>query len=280
MTLTRERWRLTLRLWNYTSSVIVIGLTLCSVVPAQDTRKAPLKRKDLELFLLIGQSNMAGRGAVETWDQQPLPNVFVLDKEMRWIPATDPLHYDSPKIVGAGLGRSFAKTLLIIRPSAVIGLIPAAVGGASLDQWQPEGALFRDAVTRAREALKSGTLRAILWHQGESDAQKQELSSTYSGRFVEFIRSLRQELGSGDVPVLVGQLGEFTNFPFASSINEQLALLPLKVPNCAFVSSAGLRDKGDQVHFNTSSLREFGRRYAIALFGLEPAWMALDLTGR
>jgi len=45
----------------------------------------------------------------------------------------------------------------------------------------------------------------------------------------------------------------------AAVVNEQLALIPLRVPHTAFVSSAGLTDKGDQVHFNTSSLHEFGR---------------------
>ena len=34
--------------------------------------------------------------------------------------------------------------------------------------------------------------------------------------------------------------------------------------NCAFVSSEGLKPKSDIVHFNTKSLRAFGKRYADA----------------
>jgi len=40
------------------------------------------------------------------------------------------------------------------------------------------------------------------------------------------------------------------------------------------VSSAGLRDKGDSVHFDTPSLHEFGRRYAYAFLALDPTWVS------
>ena len=40
--------------------------------------------------------------------------------------------------------------------------------------------------------------------------------------------------------------------------------LPEKVANAAFVNSDGLKHKGDKVHFDAESLREFGRRYAAA----------------
>ena len=78
----------------------------------------------------------------------------------------------------------------------------------------------------------------------------------------------------------MGQLGEFAKFPFASQVNEQLALLPLKMPHCAFVSSAGLTDKGDRVHFDTRSLREFGRRYAFAFLAMDSSWMPFESSGR
>src|SRR5687767_14018933 len=48
------------------------------------------------LYLLIGQSNMAGRGAVEEADKKPLPRVFMFTKEKAWAPAVDPQHFDKP----------------------------------------------------------------------------------------------------------------------------------------------------------------------------------------
>src|SRR5205823_9265870 len=108
----------------------------------------------------------------------------------------DPVHFDKPDIAGVGIGRSFAKALLQAAPSVSIGLIPAAFGGTSLDEWKPEGKLYADAVRRAREAMKSGRLRGILWHQGESDTDKEEGARSYRERFAVMIQQLRADLGA------------------------------------------------------------------------------------
>ena len=246
------------------------GLAAAAAAAVVLAQNAP--RKDMQLFLLIGQSNMAGRGVIEPEDKQPIPGVFALNKEMAWTPAIDPLHFDKPDIAGVGIGRSFAKTLLAADPGAAIGLIPAAFGGTSLDEWKPDGKLYTDAVRRAREAMKSGSLRGILWHQGENDSAKEETARSYRERFAAMIARLRSDLGAGDVPVVVGELGEFHAGGFDTIVDEQLALAPLKVPRCAFVSSSGLTDKGDKTHFDTRSLREFGRRYALAFMSLDATW--------
>jgi glutaredoxin len=229
--------------------------------------------KDLDLFLLIGQSNMAGRGVVGEAETRPSQGVWMLTEKMQWAPAVDPLHFDKPTIAGVGLGRSFAETLLRLAPGRSIGLIPAAFGGSALNEWTPEGKHYPNAVARAKEAMKSGKLRGILWHQGEADS-KPELAATYRERFAKFIAQLRNDLGEGDTPVVVGQLGEFfhPDSEGVKKVNEQLATIPLLVPKSAFVSSAGLVHKGDSVHFDTPSLKEFGRRYALAYLSLDPGW--------
>ncbi len=243
-----------------------------SVSSTQEGPREFVEPRDLQLFLLIGQSNMAGRGKIEPGDREVIPHILMLNKEMTWVPAVDPLHFDKPEIAGVGIGRSFAKSLIIGKPSVRIGLIPAAFGGTSLEQWKPGGDLYRNAVRRALKAMNSGPLRGILWHQGEEDAQTNELATSYPKRFAEFIRQLRQDLGVPNIPVIIGQLGEFNRSPFAELVNEQLALMPMRVPHCAFVSSAGLTDKGDRVHFDTPSVREFGRRYGCAFLSLDPSW--------
>jgi hypothetical protein len=228
-----------------------------------------------QLFLLIGQSNMAGRGVVEEQDKRPIPRVFSLNKETEWTPAIDPLHFDKPEIAAVGLGRSFAKVLAAADPSVSIGLIPAAFGGTSLDEWVPGGKLYEEAVRRTRIAMRSGKLRGILWHQGEADSAKKENVLSYRQRWSAMIAQLRADLGEPNVPVVVGELGEFlseTRYPFASLVDEQLALLPLAVKHTAFVSSAGLSANPDGVHFDARSQREFGRRYALAFLSLDPAW--------
>jgi hypothetical protein len=233
---------------------------------------ASLLAQEKQLFLLIGQSNMAGRGVVEPQDQEVILQILMLTKDLAWAPAVDPLHFDKPAIAGVGLGRTFAKTLLHANRTASIGLIPAAFGGTNLDEWKPGDKLYADAVRRAKEAMKSGKLRGILWHQGEADAGTEEHVATYRTRFASLIQHLREDLNAPDVPVVVGELGEFQKGKFTRQLNEQLALIPFVVPHSAFASSAGLTDKGDATHFNSPSAREFGRRYALAFLSLDPTW--------
>lgn len=220
---------------------------------------------DLELFLLIGQSNMAGRGAVEPQDRVPHPRVFMMNKRYAWVPAVDPLHSDKPALIGVGLASTFARVIAEESPEVAVGLIPAAFGGTSLDEWKPGGPLYNNALDRAKEAMAQGRLAGILWHQGESDAAP-ELAATYPERFAAMIAQLRKDLGAEEVPVVVGEIGRFV--VGGEAINAALARVPDRVPRCALVSTEGLTDQGDQLHFDTASFRELGRRYAKAWKGL------------
>ena len=71
----------------------------------------PPKEK-FHLFLLVGQSNMAGRGVVSPADNAPHPRVLMLTKAGTWVPAVDPLHFDKPTAVGVGLGVDYAIYML------------------------------------------------------------------------------------------------------------------------------------------------------------------------
>jgi hypothetical protein len=241
-------------------SLLALGL-LGSVAPAAE----PAVPKNMMLFLLIGQSNMAGRGPVEAQDQVPHPRVFMLNKKYAWVPAVDPVHFDKPALAGVGLGSTFGRVIAEEHPDAVVGLIPAAFGGTSLAEWRTDGPLYMNAIDRAREAMAQGRLAGILWHQGENDATD-HTAGTYVARFAKMIAQLRKDLGAEDVPVIVGELGRF--FANNGEINAVLAEVPQQVPHSAVVSSEGLTDRGDQIHFDSRSYREFGRRYAAAWAGL------------
>ena len=125
-------------------------------------------RESFQLFLLAGQSNMAGRGKVEAADLTPTPGVLMFDRAQTWVPAVDPMHFDKP-IAGVGLGRTFAASVLAATPGVTVGLIPTAVGGTRIDLWQPgmydeatRTQPWDDAIARASVALRAGTLKAIL----------------------------------------------------------------------------------------------------------------------
>jgi hypothetical protein len=233
-----------------------------------------LAAQPVDVFLLAGQSNMAGRGVVSEADRRPIAGVYAFTKEGKWAPAVDPIHYDRPDRTGVGLARGFARTLLELKAGEQIGVVPAAFGGSALAEWQPGTTHFANAVARVKAALAAAPgarLRGILWHQGEADAGDEERALTYRVRWLKMMTALRQELGAEDVPVVVGELGRFVEkdkYPYWDRVNEELALLPLRAPHVGWVSSEGLRDKGDLLHFDSDSLAEFGRRYALE-------WMSL-----
>lgn len=243
---------------------------------AQTPALPPKER--FHLFLLVGQSNMAGRGAVAAHDKVPHARVLTLNKGGEWVPAIDPIHFDKPAAVGVGLGRTFGIEVAEATPGVTIGLIPCAVGGSPIDAWQPgvfypptKSHPWDDAMKRARLALQSGTLKGILWHQGESDSNA-ALAPKYERRLHDLIARFRTELQAPEVPFVVGQLGKFVDTPwshFKTQIDAVHRDLPRKVPHTGYVSSEGLDHKGDNVHFDAGSYRELGRRYAKAYLQIE-----------
>ena len=237
--------------------------------------KLPEKGK-FWLFLLAGQSNMAGRGVVEPQDQLANPRVLTLTKDGKWVPAVDPIHFDKPGS-GVGPGRSFGLAMAEkLGPDVTIGLIPCAHGGSPISCWVPgatwyqtKGKPYDDAISRASLAMKDGVLKGILWHQGESDAGKTAV--IYQEKLTALIARLRKDLQAPDVPVLLGQLGPFrkeANDEGSRTLDNALRSVAKDDRNAAFVSAEGLTSNPDFVHFNAPSQREFGRRYAAAYWKL------------
>ena len=219
---------------------------------------------------------MAGRGLLDPATRVSCDRVLKYNFEEGWAPGTEPLHASKSGKGGAGLAASFARAMADAEPGVTIGLIPCAVGGTPLARWMKGGDLYAQAVTRTRTALADGTLRGILWHQGERDAFEEETARSYGDRLAGMVADLREDLGAGEVPLVVGQLGEFLPNPthqgkyaFSKLVNEQLTALPGRVPSAAVAESAGLTATGDNLHFDTPSLRTFGLRYAAAMQRLQ-----------
>ncbi|WP_164101479.1 sialate O-acetylesterase [Candidatus Laterigemmans baculatus] len=253
---------------------LLLALVLIAGARAQESNGVDLPAKEnLHLFLLIGQSNMAGRGKVSDQDRQPHRRVLMLNQDGQWVPAVDPLHFDKPTIVGVGPGRTFGIEVAEAMPNITVGLIPCAVGGSAIAGWEPGGFdaptkthPYDDMLVRAKKALEAGTLKGILWHQGESDASD-EKSAVYEEKLHALVKRLREEFNAPHVPFIAGQLGQFPERPWNEAkkrVDQVHRELPHKLPNTAFVSAEGLTHKGDQVHFDAASAKELGRRYAEA----------------
>ena len=168
-------------------------------------------QEEVYSFLLIGQSNMAGRG--EFGEVEPIKNKQCLMLRMgRWQTMSEPINPDRRILEGKthsgiSLGASFANDLAETTGQK-IGLIPCADGGTRLSQWMPGEILYDHAVMMTKLAMRSGELAGILWHQGEAESGTMEKASTYAQRFGVIIEQLQKDLGV-QVPLVLGELGEY-----------------------------------------------------------------------
>jgi hypothetical protein len=258
-------------------SILVMALFSCG----ED--RIPADKENFHLYLLMGQSNMAGRGKVEATDTLTHPRVYMLNREMNWVLARDPIHFDKP-IAGAGLGLTFGKEMADRNSNVRIGLIPCAKGGSSINQWFKDSLHletntypYNEMIVKAKKAMSDGVLKGILWHQGESDTQTKSSVDSYPVKFKAMLDSLKADLNLSSVPVVIGEMGYFYYIrePLAEALNTVLNQIAL-TNNCIdIVRAEGLDHKGDTIHFNSESLREMGRRYAAKMTGLQAACPAV-----
>lgn len=246
-------------------------LFLISILLQTAIAQPTISKKQIHLYLLAGQSNMAGRGKVEAEDTTRHPRVWVLTKNNTWQLAAEPLHFDKPTVVGVGVGFAFAKKMADLDTNIVIALIPCAVGGSPIDVWQPtkyfeptKSYPYDDALKRTRLAMQTGTLKGILWQQGESDSDSIR-AKVHGEKLVQLVKQFRKDFKMKRLPFVAGTIAEFyiDKHPYAKTVNEAIEKLPKKVKKTAIVLASGLKHKGDDTHFDSPSARELGRRYAL-----------------
>ena len=224
-------------------------------------------------FLMIGQSNMAGRGYIKDV-------LLIFDEHIKmqrnglWQIMSEPINFDRPSS-GVGLASSFAASWRLDNEQDEIGLIPCADGGTSLDDWAVGGALFENAVSQARLAQRTSKIKGILWHQGENDCSP-EKAEQYQEKFSVIIDALRHELNIPEIPLIIGGLGDFLPtgifgqyFVHYSLVNRELELFAKSHKNCFFVTAKGLTANPDDIHFNAHSQRLLGIRYYYAYRDLQ-----------
>lgn len=233
--------------------------------------------EDFFVFLLIGQSNMEGAPKPEAEDLQEDPRVLVLAYEDcpalgrvhdRWYTARPPLHGCN---AGLGPGDTFAKAIAAAYPKATIGLVPSAISGVDIDFFRKgvvskrrkefrippddraEGA-YGWVVERGKLAQRSGRIRGILFHQGESDTGDPAWLDKVAG----MVRDLRSDLGLGAAPFVAGEL---LHGGCCASHNALVNRVPHGIPSSFVVSAEGLAGM-DRAHFDARGQRELGKRYA------------------
>jgi len=166
---------------------------------------------------------------------------------------------------------SFARAMVERDESITLGLVAAAWGGTPMQRWIKDADLHQKALVRIQAAQKQGTLKGILWQQGESDSYTESLARSYKTKLIKLIHDLRDELGIADVPFVTGEICQFQHpaFKHYQIINLALAEVAQEVPHVGFVKVAGLNHTGDQAHIDARSQRHMGKAFAAEMIRLQ-----------
>ncbi|MDP4285517.1 MAG: sialate O-acetylesterase [Bacteroidota bacterium] len=234
-------------------------------------------KENVCVFIMAGQSNMAGRAFVEPQDTLPNPRIISINKEKQLIRAKEPLHFYEPGLQGLDCGMSFARELINhLNKGIVVLLLPCAVGGSSINFWLNDSS-FRDIhlksnfMEKVELAKKYGHLKGILWHQGESDAEADKIPA-YENNLKELFKFFRQYAHDDSLPILIGELGSYpvklSTKRNWESINKTIDHVAFSDQYCSLVHTGDLKSKEDFIHFNSKSQRILGQRYAVAYLEL------------
>lgn len=251
-------------------TIIILLLTICLFASCRGPKVVSKSKinaiNNFQIFMLAGQSNMAGRGHIDSLSEVYYSSrVFMLDSNFQVVEARHPLHFDK-SYAQVGPGLKFGSEMVKADTSSKILLVPCAVGGTSIEKWMP-GAYdsitnthpYDDAIKRLSVAIQYGEFRGVLWHQGEAGRSDEK----YLDKLVELIKRIRSFAGDDDLPFVAGELGYFLER--TEIFNKNLQKLPDRLENVSVVCAQGLTHKGDEVHFDARSAEILGDRYAKAM---------------
>lgn len=175
--------------------------------------------------------------------------------------------------VGGGL--NFAKLMLsnTYKKGRKIMLVPCGFPGAGFvtGGWTPGGPWYTDLVERVNFAISryNGCLRAILWHQGEADAEGgSPWPANYAANLKDMVDSMRAEFVPDadstdhiDTPFICGTMAPDYISTNADRLTVDAAHRDIanNIVNSGFVDlSLQTSVVGDPIHFDAPSLRNFG----------------------
>lgn len=249
---------------------------------------------DFHVYLAFGQSNMEGSAPIEARDRMVDSRFRVLAavdcpnlnrKKGAWYTAVPPLCRCNTQLSPAdGFGRTMVDSL----PAKItIGVVHVAVSGCKIEMfdkddyrsqtanapdWQRPiineygGNPYARLVEIAKLAQKDGVIKGILLHQGENNDPDPQWPAKVKDVYDNLIRDLG--LDARQVPMLAGELVNSDQGGINGGFNATIAKLPAVLPNSHVISSKGVTDLPDNLHFNPAGYREMGKRYAVKMLSL------------
>jgi len=268
-------------------------LTIAGLLLVADSAFA--QDKNFNVFLCFGQSNMGGFPGIPEEEKafadarfQVLAAVDFPElkrEKNHWYTAVPPLCDPKSGLCPADY---FGRTLLAALPAdQKVGVIVVSVGGCKIELFDErtrvayvatapvwmkpmiasyEGDPYRRLVELGRLAQKTGVIRGILLHQGESNPNDPQ----WTARVKSIYESLLADLGlkAEDVPLIAGEVVSADQNGAAAGKNATIAELPKIIPTAHVVSSVGCPSMPDHLHFTPEGYRELGKRYAATMLPL------------
>lgn len=270
---------------KYTGMFLLTGLFLLSA-------KTFSQNPNFHIYLCFGQSNMEGQGVIEAQDKtvnnrfKVLQAVECPSRNMGvWYPAVPPLCQCN---TGLSPADYFGRTMVANLPDSItVGIINVAVGGTDIrlfdkDLYQDYDSIYKDEwflsklrlyngnprkrlIEMAKIAQKEGVIKGILLHQGESNTGQREWLEYVKKIYNELLNDLSLEADS--VPLLAGEVLCAPGSCCGTSMNPIIDSLPMTIPTSYVISSNELTGQ-DAAHFDASSYRTLGIRYAVKMLSL------------
>jgi hypothetical protein len=278
----------------YFSLIIFISILGCNPSKQNEVKPAIQKQASipeeflgkLSLFILVGQSNMSGRGELPVTPQEINPRVFVFGNDYRWHHALEPIdspinQVDTVSIdydAGYSLATSFANAMLENDPELIIGFIPCAKGGSSIQKWQrnlSDQSLYGSCLKRVRAASTVGKITGLLFCQGPADARDPKAYPSKKGspfqwkkKFRQFVKDIRMDLEIHNLPIVFSQMGSSTHpegWLYWDEVKKQQA--EVSIPYTIMTTEEGL-PLSEAVHLTKDGYDTLGIRYAEAFLNL------------
>ena len=223
----------------------------------------------LDIFLAIGQSNMAGRGLMTVDDLVPIDSVYILTPGANLEIASNPLNKYSSVRKDLSMQQmspscSFVK-MMRDKTQHEIGLMQNARGGSAIESWIKGSTdqFYEEALRRALEIKKFGEIKGIIWHQGESNIGD---PVGYKTKLSTMISDFRSDLGIPNLFIVAGELAYWNSS--VSSFNSMIQTISTFLPNSDWASANELTpliDTSDP-HFDAASVKIMGERYADKMY--------------
>jgi fibronectin type 3 domain-containing protein len=141
-----------------------------------------------EVFVVCGQSNSANYGRPAQAPTDDRVSALTLDG---WQFGSDPQPL-APGTDGSPWPR--LGELLVNELQVPVAFASTGVGGTASAQWLPGGELY-PRLSSVLQRLGPGGERAVLWHQGETDAARGVRTETYRQNLAAIIQASRRDAG-------------------------------------------------------------------------------------